>query len=117
MTQPVLWIRATHDGYIKIKGKRVLALKEPDDIASVTSIARAFIHDTSLKVENKPAFMKTAPVNFDDPLLELVPEAYLDAEEPSMEDITRNADQLVRETAALMIRFPDLWKENDAETK
>ena len=113
--QPVFWIRATHDGYIKIKGKRVLAPEEPNDFESVTSIARAFIHDTSLKIESKPAFMKTAPVNFDDPLLELVPEAYLDAEEPSMEDIAKNAEQLVRETAALAIRFPDLWKVDDAE--
>ena len=113
--QPVFWIRVAHDGYIKIKGKRVLAPEEPNDFESVTSITRAFIHDTSLKVESKPAFMKAAPVNFNDPLLELVPEAYLDAEEPSMEDIARNADQLVRETAALAIRFPDLWKVDDAD--
>ena len=113
--QPVLWMRATHDGYIKVKGKRVLALGEPNDFESVTSIARAFVHDTSLVVQSQPAFIKAAPVNFDDPLLELVPEAYLDAEEPTMEDIARNAEHLVRETAALAIRFPDLWKVDDAE--
>ena len=81
----------------------------------MTSIARAFVHDTSLVVQSQPAFIKAAPVNFDDPLLELVPEAYLDAEEPTMEDIARTAEQLVRETAALAIRFPDLWKVDDAE--
>ena len=32
-----------------------------------------------------------------------------------MEDIAKNAEQLVRETAALAIRFPDLWKIDDAE--
>ena len=85
------------------------------DFESVTSITRAFVHDPSLAVQSQPAFIKAAPLNFSDPLLELVPEAYLDAEEPSMEDIARNAEQLVRETAALAIRFPDLWKEDDAE--
>ena len=112
--QPVLWVRATRDGYIKIKGKRVLSPAEPNELDSVTSIARAFVHDTSLDVGSKPAFIKTAPVNFKDPLLELVPEAYLDAEEPSMEEIARNAERLVRETAALAIRFPDMWKVDDA---
>ena len=104
--QPVLWIRATRDGYIKIKGKRVLSLAEPNELDSVTSIARAFVHDTSLNVESKAAFIKAALSTSRNPLLELVPEAYLDAEEPSMEEIARNAEQLVRETAALAIRFP-----------
>ena len=62
--QPVLWMRVTHDGYIKLKGKRVLAPNEPNDFESVTSITRAFIHDTSLAVESQPAFIKAAPVNF-----------------------------------------------------
>ena len=112
--QPVLWIRAIHDGYVKIKGKRVLSPSEPNDFDSVTSITRASIHDTSLDVKNTPAFIKAAPISFDDPLLELVPEAYLDAKQPTMEEIAANAEQLVRETAALSIRFPGLWKVNDA---
>ena len=112
--QPVLWMRAIHDGYIKVKGKRVLSPSEPNDLDSVTSIARAFTHDTSLHVENNPGFIKAGPINFDDPLLELVPEAYLDAKEPTMEEISASAEQLVRETAALAIRFPGLWKVDDA---
>ena len=115
--QPVLWVRATHDGYTKVKGKRVLSCKEPDDLASAAPIVRAFIRDPSLPVENKPEFMKAAPIDFDDPLLELVPEAYLDAVEPSAEAIARSAEQLVRETAALAIRFPDLWKASSAEAE
>ena len=103
-------MRTIHDGYVKIKGKRVLSPSEPNDFDSVTSIARAFTHDTSLAVENTPAFIKATPIDFDDPLIELVPEAYLDAREPTKEEIASNAEQLVRETAALSIRFPDLWK-------
>ena len=112
--QRVLWVRATRDGYVKTKGKRVLSPSEPNDFDTVTQIARAFIRDPALDVGNRPAFVKAAPVDFDDPLLELVPEAYLDAKEPTMEEIAANAEHLVRETAALAIRFPDLWQATDA---
>lgn len=112
--QSVLWMRAIQDGYVKIKGKRVVSPSEPNDFDAVTSIARAFARDPSLAVENTPAFIKAAPIDFNDPLLELVPEAYLDAKEPTKEEIASNAEQLVRETAALSIRFPGLWKVKDA---
>ena len=92
----------------------MLSPREPNDFDSVTQIARAFVRDPALDVENRPAFVKAVPVDFDDPLLELVAEAYLDAKEPTMEEIAANAEQLVRETAALAIRFPDMWQAVDA---
>ncbi len=48
---------------------------------------------------------KTAPVDFNDPLLELVPEAYLDSEIPSQADLQNAVDDMVRETAAFLMRF------------
>ena len=76
-------------------------------------ILRAFINNPSFSVPSQPEFVKAAPIDFEDPLLELVPEAYLDSQEPTAEQIQQAAEYLVRETAALAIRFPDLWNHDD----
>ncbi len=116
--QKVLWIRAIHDGFLKVKGKRLLApphRREPNDYPILVPIVRAFINDPSFPIQNQLAFIKTEPIDFDDPLFELVPEAYLDSFIPTASDIETSAEQLVREMAALAIRFPDLWKSNDED--
>jgi hypothetical protein len=48
---------------------------------------------------------KSAPIDYDDPLLELLPEAYVDSEPPSPDDLAKAVDDMVRETAAFLVRF------------
>lgn len=114
--QNVLWVRSIHDGLIKIKGKRLLSSvsrKEPNDFELVTPIIKAFINNPSFKVESIPGIIKACPIDFKDTIFELVPEAYLDSTEPTTEELEKAAENLIRETAALAIRFPELWKDND----
>jgi hypothetical protein len=54
---------------------------------------------------NIPELCKTAPINFSDPLLELLPEAYVDSRIPSNEMIFAEAEKLARETAAFLVRY------------
>jgi hypothetical protein len=54
---------------------------------------------------NTPKLCKTAPIDFEDPLLELLPEAYLDTEPPTAADLSRAVEGMVRETAAFLVRF------------
>ena len=85
--QNVLWARAVHDGFIKVKGKRLLAPEsrpERNDLENLIPLLRAFIHDPSFPVPNQPELTKACPVDFDDPLLELVPEAYLEGQPPPL---------------------------------
>jgi type I restriction enzyme M protein len=103
--QNVLWARAIHDGFIKIKGNRLPSKNEPNDLDTLQPILQAFIHNQSFPVQSKPEFCKATPIDFSDPLLELVPEAYLDSKPVSTEDISRGIEQLVRENAAFIIRF------------
>jgi len=110
--QSVLWVRAMHDGFVKVKGKRLLAKPpkhEPDDLKTISPLVQAFVRNPAFVVPNQPEFVKAAPIDFTDTLLELVPEAYLDARIPPLTDIEQSAEQLVRDTAALAIRFPELW--------
>jgi type I restriction enzyme M protein len=107
--QGVLWVRAVHDGFIKRKGKRLAPRPEwgvePDDLKTVLPTLRGFITDQSTRVHSIPELVKVAPIDWDDPLLELLPEAYLDSRDVTQEEVRERVDSMLREAAATMIRF------------
>lgn len=104
LDQNVFWVRIQHDGFLKVKGKRLPNAKEPDDFAKITSQMKSFVLDQSMPVKNIPEFCKSAPINFHDTALELIPEVYLDQKIPSEYEIEAGVKQLVRETVAYIIR-------------
>lgn len=114
--QPVYWARVANDGHIKLKSKRMAAsdLRPPrtarDDIPTVLPSLRSFIAHPGSATVNEPMLCKTAPIDFTDPLLELLPEAYLDSPTPTRADLEQAVDRLARDTAAFLIRF---GKENE----
>jgi hypothetical protein len=48
---------------------------------------------------------KACPIDFSDKLLELVPENYLDQEQPTIEETQQGVEQVVRDAVAFLIRF------------
>ena len=108
--QPVFWARIVNDGHIKLKKKRLLAseMRPPrncsDDIPEVLQRLKSFLVQPESVSVNEPMRWKTAPINFEDSSLELLPEVYLDSVEPTMEDIGREMDRLARITASFLIR-------------
>ena len=109
--QPVFWARISHDGFITLKTKRLLASelnpprKEVDHARLVLPDLRAFVSHPGTVTVNIPLLCKTSPIDFDDPLLELLPEAYIDSNVPSKTEIENAVDNLLRETASFLIRF------------
>lgn len=101
--QNVLWIRALNDGLVKSKGKRLPSIRATNDLARVRDTLKAFLVNPVGKVKNVEQFQKACPVDFKDGHFELVPEAYLDQAPPTEEMIKRDAEQLVRETAAYVL--------------
>jgi type I restriction-modification system DNA methylase subunit len=102
--QKVLWIRAINDGLAKKKGKRLPNPKIPDDLSRVKALVQSFVQNPNMPVENIPEFQKACPIEFEDPQLELVPEAYLDEKPPTPEELKDGIDTLIRETVAFIIR-------------
>ena len=103
--QRVFWLRALNDGFIKKKGKRLRNDKVPDDLKHTKEKLAKFIKNPlSTEIQEEAEMIKLAPIDFEDPLLELVPEAYLDLKEPTPEEIQMGMDDLVRQTAAFLIR-------------
>jgi type I restriction enzyme M protein len=116
--QPVFWGRLVNDGYLKIKSKRLPGAemrpprKAQDDTQGILQLLQSFIVNPKLANINIPLLAKTAPIDFNDPLLELLPEVYVDSTPISKKEIELAVDNLARETASLLIRFR---KENIAE--
>ena len=109
--QSVFWARVERDGHLKVKSKRLPASelrparKELDQIPLIIGPLQGFIAAPGSVSVNVPKLCKTAPIDFDDPLLELLPEAYLDTEMPSATDLSNAVNSMVRETAAFLVRF------------
>ncbi len=83
----VLWVRAETDGHLKSKGKRLPSNLTTNQLEESEPTVGAFIHDPDSEVQNVPKLMAAKPIDFGDSLLELVPEAYLDQESLSDDDI------------------------------
>lgn len=103
MGQNVLWIRALNDGFGKSKGKRLPNTRVSNDLEKIKDLHKAFLINPNIQVENIPRFHKACMINYEDKILELVPEAYLDDIPPSIEEINQGVDQVIRETVAFLI--------------
>ncbi len=104
--QSVFWARAIHDGLIKKKDKRLPdpTGTEPNNLATIFANLRAFVHNPLFPVESIPEMVKVAPINFSDSSLELISEAYLDSQIPSVSELKNEIDRLTRETVSYLIR-------------
>ena len=77
--QPVFWARIANDGHLVVKSKRLPAADfvpprtAPDNIPEVLLQLKSFLANPSAVSVNEPMVYKTAPIDFDDPLLELLP--------------------------------------------
>jgi hypothetical protein len=101
--QNVLWVRAINDGHLKRKGKRLPNDRAENDFPKAKDVIKAFLPNPALVLRSVKRFMKACPVDFDDPLLELVPENYLDDTEPQQEEIGRGMEKVLRDTAAYLV--------------
>lgn len=102
--QNVLWIRGVNDGMLKSKGKRLPNASATNDYPAILDLVKAFIPNPKLPIPPRERFQKTCPIDFHDPMLELVPENYLDEGYPDDEAIRRGVEQVVRNTVAFLIQ-------------
>jgi len=102
--QKVLWVRAPRDGLAKFKGARLPDPNEPDDLKRALPTIRAFIHNPgSFEVSSVPEVSIASPIDFSDPLLELVPEAYIESKPINSKEVREGIEQLIRDNVAFLI--------------
>src|SRR5579884_1996923 len=76
----------------------------PDDMRHILPLLQAFIANPNATVVNEPKLCKTAPIDFDDLMLELLPELNLDSELPTAEELERAVDDTARDLAAFLVK-------------
>lgn len=119
--QPVFWGRINRDGHLKTKSKRLASgdmippRQEQDDSIEILPLLRAFVSDPGTLKVNKPMLCKTDPIDFSDPLLELVPEAYLDSLTPSTKEVSTRLDVQIRDIISGLVTV-DLRYNNGVPT-
>lgn len=110
-SQPVLWARIVDDGHIILKKKRLLAseMNPPrfcdNDIPEVLEQLRIFLAQHQSADINMPMRWKTAPIDFSDSSLELLPEVYLDSIDPTLEGLVQEMERLARITVSYLVRM------------
>lgn len=118
----VLWIRAMTDGLLKSKGKRLPSARTTNELDEIQDILRAYLDNPTYKVKSVNQFIKASPIDFGDTHLELVPEAYLDQDEPTHETVLASSEVAMREMLAFLIKInrvelkPDLLRLSPEKT-
>lgn len=109
--QPVFWGRIEEDGHVKVKSRRVAEedMRQTravrDDTTEILGALQSFMANPSKARTSKPMVYRSCPVDFTDPLLELLPEAYIASKVPSPKEMEATVDQMARDTAAFLVRF------------
>jgi hypothetical protein len=100
----VFWARIINDGLLKAKGKRLANPRAKNDLEFILPTLKAFVQNPRHPVKNVLQLQKACPIDFDDPLLELVPENYLDEAPPTPEEIASGIETVMRDAAAYLVR-------------
>lgn len=105
--QKVLWIKVRNDGYHKVKGRRLKSDKVPDEMPLIKDVLRNFIANPNSEVANISEIQKASAIDFTEEqfAFELIPEAYLDATMPTMEQIQLGVDEILRDLISFLIRI------------
>ena len=103
--QNVLWVRTLTDGLLKRKGKRLPHPRASNDLESVRSLVKAFIHDPGFSVQTVDQFQRAAPIDFTDDRMELAPEVYLTQAISSEEGIGDALQESVRHSFAYLVKI------------
>ena len=102
--QKTLWIRAETDGYLKSKKKRLPSAQTTNQLEDCVPLVKAFLNDPHIEIASKPKHIIASPIDFDDDLFELVPEAYVEQPHISDDDVLRGVDKVLRDSAAFLVR-------------
>jgi type I restriction-modification system DNA methylase subunit len=105
----VLWCRATTDGFVKKKGKRLSAKDAMNDLEDLKLYIQAFVANQNIIVKDIPQKLKTCSIDTLDEELELIPEAYIDDRTYSEEEILGEMSRLYKENLAFKVRYGEQY--------
>ncbi|MGN7819283.1 N-6 DNA methylase [Chitinophaga sp. 22536] len=98
----VFWAKVNFDGFVKSKGKRLTSIKAKDEFQEIKPFLIKAVKEENFQVNKAKSYI-TAPIDFTDKQLELIPEAYLDEGLTSITETVNEIDKIVRELVSFLI--------------
>jgi type I restriction-modification system DNA methylase subunit len=105
----VLWCRATTDGFLKKKGKRLFFKNEENNLTAIKPFIQTFVANQNISINGIPQMLKICPVDTLDKELELIPEAYIDDRTYSEKEILDEMNKLYKENLAFKVRYGEQY--------
>lgn len=105
--QNVYFARAITDGFKKKKGKRIEVKDSENKLKAVKEELKAFIANQNLSFDNIPEFKKICLLDKDDKSIELASEGYIDSKTPSLEEIQKGVEDMIREAVSFKIKYKE----------
>ena len=102
--QKVFFAIISHDGYKMKKGKRLKNPKTPDITLKLRDEIKAFMTNQNFKFDDIPEIKKVCLLDKDDKYIELIPENYIDSKIPSLEEIQKGMEDLIKSCACYIIK-------------
>ena len=103
----VYFARCISDGFVKKKGVRKETSKVRNMLEEIKDEFRDFIKGKSQNVKNIPEFKKICLLDKGDASVELPPEGYIDNKIPTLEEIQKGMEEMVREAISFKIKYKE----------
>ena len=101
----VYFARCINDGFSKKKGVRKENDKVRNMLEEIKEELTLSIKDKLNQIKNVPEFKKYCLIDKNDKNCELVAEAYLDSKIPTINEVEKGVEEMIREVVAFKIRF------------
>lgn len=103
--QKVYFGRAITDGYKMKKGKRIKNKFIKDVLSELKEELKIFMINSNFKFKDVPELKKICLLDEEDKNVELVPENYIDSKIPTLEELEKGVDILIREMISFRIKY------------
>jgi len=103
----VYFARCIKDGFAKKKGVRKENTKVRNMLEEIREELRDFIKGKRQEIKNIPEFKKICLLDKTDKAVELAPEGYIDDRTPSLAEIQKGVDGMVREAVSFKIKYKE----------
>lgn len=105
--QRVYFARAITDGFRKKKGKRIEDKNSDNKLNVVKGELKTFLANQGAHFDDIPEFKKVCLVDKNDKTIELAPEGYIDSREPTLDEIQKGVEEMIREAVAFKIKYKE----------
>lgn len=102
--QKVYFARITQDGFKIKKGKRIKNINIPDRTTDFKEELKAFMINQNLNFKDIPELKKICLIDEEDKNLELIPENYIDSKIPTLPEIEKGVEDLIKSCACYIIK-------------